>query len=1041
MAVNPRVFALLEEILDSGQSPEEVCRDCPELLPEVRQRWASFRRVDAEFEALLPSSYGPDSIQSNPDPAKMPEIPGYRMDSVLGQGGMGVVYQAWHLRLNRQVALKMLLSGAYARPEELERFLREAEAVAALHHPSIVQVHDAGEVDGRPYFTMELVEGGNLADQIQGVPQPPRQAAALVATLAEAVQAAHQCGIVHRDLKPGNILITLNGAPKVTDFGLARWLDGRDGLTLSGTPVGTPSYMAPEQARGDKVTIGPATDIYALGAILYELLTGRPPFRSDTASATLHQVVSEEPVPPRRLNPRVPRDLQTICLKCLQKEPHKRYASAQDLADDLRRFERGEPIKARPAGPVERAVRWVRRQPALAGALALGVLLASALVVTAVWWYGQRTALEATAVAYAEADLNESERLLDRGEFETSAAVLRRAKDRLREFVPPELRERLIRAFGNLELVTQLDAIRMGRSVLRNQDYELDTTQADRDYDGAFRSAELGTDQEEAKIVAARVSVSPARKALVAALDDWADCTPDKRRRAWLLEVARLVDSDSWRDRVRDPDPEAWADRARLAELAQSAPVAQESVQLLCALGRRLQDAGGGVDAVAYLRRVQQAHLVDFYANNILANALVDIGAVGDAVGYFRAALAVRPGSTVAWGNLGYSLLQLQQWDEARFAFEESLRIDSTDGWAHVGLGEVLRRQGQTDLAIEHLQRALLLVQPSSRLHREFAFALQERKRWEEAIAHFRLAVDIEPDKPWLQYDLGMALNSPGHQDEAIEHLRKTLSLDPRYPAARVNLARILLDRDRAKEAIAELRRAIELDPTDTRARTELHSILTRPGRWQEVQAAWREELNAGPPKHDAWFGYAELCLFLEREEEYRSARRDLLAHFGSATDPTIAERTGRACLLLPAVEAELQQAVALTERAIAAGRAGREFAYPYCLFAEGLARYRQGRFDEAIELMTGEAASVMGPSPRLVVAMAQHQKGEKEEANLSLAAAIRSYDWSESNADNHDAWIAHILRREAETLILQDRPASLEGKNINEPIEAKSRR
>jgi serine/threonine-protein kinase len=269
-----------------------------------------------------------------------------------------------------------------------------------------------------------------------------------------------------------------------------------------------------------------------------------------------------------------------------------------------------------------------------------------------------------------------------------------------------------------------------------------------------------------------------------------------------------------------------------------------------------------------------------------------------------------------------------------------------------------------------------------------------------------------------------MALNSPGHQDEAIEHLRKTLSLDPRYPAARVNLARILLDRDRAKEAIAELRRAIELDPTDTRARTELHSILTRPGRWQEVQAAWREELNAGPPKHDAWFGYAELCLFLEREEEYRSARRELLAHFGSATDPTIAERTGRACLLLPAVEAELQQAVALTERAIAAGRAGREFAYPYCLFAEGLARYRQGRFDEAIELMTGEAASVMRPSPRLVVAMAQHQKGEKEEANLSMAAAIRSYDWSESNADNHDAWIAHILRREAEAMIQLKEPA-----------------
>ena len=252
---------------------------------------------------------------------ELPRVLGYEVQGVLGRGGVGVVYQARHVRLNRPVALKMLLAGAYAVPEELERFLREAEAVAGLRHPNIVQVYDIGDMDGRPYFTMELVEGGSLAKKLAGTPEPARRAAALVSAMAGAVHAAHLSGIVHRDLKPANVLLTADGTPKVTDFGLARRLEGGGGLTLSGAPLGTPSYMAPEQARGDKAAIGPATDIYALGAILYECLTGRPPFRAETPAATLQQVLADEPVPPVRLNPRVPRDLDTICLKCLHKEP------------------------------------------------------------------------------------------------------------------------------------------------------------------------------------------------------------------------------------------------------------------------------------------------------------------------------------------------------------------------------------------------------------------------------------------------------------------------------------------------------------------------------------------------------------------------------------------------------------------------------------------------------------------------------------------------------------------------------------------------
>jgi WD40 repeat protein len=434
MAGDPDVSALIEELLESGRTPEEICRGCPHLLPEVLKRWRAIRRVDGAFSVLFPdpvTTEGANAVLAVPPSADLPQVPGYRVEALLGRGGMGVVYRAWHLRLNRTVALKMLLAGPCARPEELERFLRESQAVASLRHANIVQVYDVGDVDGRPYFTMEFVEGGNLSDQIQGIPQPVRKAAALVASLAEAIHAAHQGGFVHRDLKPANVLLTEDGTPKITDFGLARRLEGDQGLTLSGAPLGTPSYMAPEQARGDKHAIGPGTDVYALGAILYELLTGRPPFRADSASATLQQVVADDPVPPARLNPRVPRDLQTICLKCLHKEPPRRYATAADLVADLTRFLENRPIRARPVGSVERLRRWAQRNR-------IEAILASTLIVTAlvglaaiVWQWRQASALaesETNARALAQEERRLAENARHSAEHDQARLILARAQ-------------------------------------------------------------------------------------------------------------------------------------------------------------------------------------------------------------------------------------------------------------------------------------------------------------------------------------------------------------------------------------------------------------------------------------------------------------------------------------------------------------------------------------------------------------------------------------------------------------------------------------
>ncbi len=269
----------------------------------------------------------------------------------------------------------MILHGEHASGSDLVRFRVEAEAIARLQHPNIVQVYEINEFKGLPFFSLEFVEGGTLSRKIDGTPQPIAQAAAMVETLARAMAFAHERGIIHRDLKPANVLLTADGTPKIVDFGLAKKLDEASEQTHSGAILGTPSYMAPEQADGRTREIGPATDIYALGVILYEMLVGRSPFRAEKPMDTIAMVLQEEPMPPHLLNPRVPRDLETICLKCLQKEMSKRYATATDLADDLRCFREGSPIAARPVTRTERALKWVRRRPAVAAVYGLLLLV------------------------------------------------------------------------------------------------------------------------------------------------------------------------------------------------------------------------------------------------------------------------------------------------------------------------------------------------------------------------------------------------------------------------------------------------------------------------------------------------------------------------------------------------------------------------------------------------------------------------------------------------------------------------------------------
>jgi tetratricopeptide (TPR) repeat protein len=395
------------------------------FVNETGARLAADTPASASWDATLHDAAGP--LVQGPR-----RLGNYEILNEIGRGGMGVVYRARQLSLNRIVALKMILAGEFAAPADQARFQREAEASAQLQHPNIVQTFEVGAVGRRPFLSMEFVEGTSLERQLAVSPMNGRSAAALIESIALAIDYAHQHGVIHRDLKPANVLLTPEGIPKVTDFGLAKQLDtglplDRNELTKSGTLLGTPEYMAPEQAAGRTDRIGPAADTYALGAILYEALTGRPPFHGETPLDTLDQVRSNEPLPPSRLQPQLARDLETICLKALSKQPTRRYETAKSLADDLRRFLNGEPILARRTGPVERAWRWCRRKP-LVAVLAAALVLALNSGVAGIAWQWHRARAQAL-VAVQERDTANRERAEAERARQLSEAHLERIRE------------------------------------------------------------------------------------------------------------------------------------------------------------------------------------------------------------------------------------------------------------------------------------------------------------------------------------------------------------------------------------------------------------------------------------------------------------------------------------------------------------------------------------------------------------------------------------------------------------------------------------
>jgi serine/threonine-protein kinase len=853
-----------------------------------------------------------------------PSVPGYEILGELGRGGMGVVYQARQVALNRLVALKMILAGNQAGPADRARFCAEAEAVARLQHPNIVQIYEVGEHHGIPYFSLEYCNGGTLAAHLAGTPLPPRQAADLVQTLTRAMHVAHQHGIIHRDLKPANVLLVSGGVVsgkwsqstthhspltthqlKITDFGLAKKLDATEAQTASGAIVGTPSYMAPEQAGGQRHQIGPATDVYALGAILYECLTGRPPFKAATPLETVLQVVGEEPVPPARLQPSLSRDLDTICLKCLEKVPVHRYPSALALADDLRRFLEGKPIKARPVGAIEKIAKWVKRKPASAAlwAVSVAAILAGGLI-----WLGLARA-QATRMAAANAEVNlalaEATRLKDAAQaappgdlqpWKDALSAARRARGLLAAGeVNEDLARRVRDLFAQLEqdnwMVGRLQEIRL-TEIHGTQGY-VDTSDRPRAYAAAFRRYGVNVAKLPAREAGARLGGRAIRASLAEALDNWASLR-DATDREHLVRIAQVLNPNNRLKQIRQAL--VRRDRQRLETLARAARASELSPSTAYLLGNALYSLGARAQAVAWLRRAQRQYPGDFWINNdlgayllhrhrhgllayhrplsgllagALAGPLQQLAAVpfleelprspGDeAIRFLSAALALRPESPVVHFNLGLALAEMGQMNEAITAYQKAIHLKTTWAAPYFFLGVALSKQGHWEEAVHAYRQAIRLEPSVVPAHMNLGSLLCDQKRdFAGAIAAFREVIRLQPRSADAYFNLGNAFRKNGELERASAAFQQAIRRRQHFADAHFNLGLVLFNQGRLDQAVRAFQQAIRHREEFAEAHYNLGLALGNQGRLDEAIAAFRAAVRLN--QHDS-FAYSALA-------------------------------------------------------------------------------------------------------------------------------------------------------------------------------------
>ena len=918
-------------LVHSGLLVEQDSRRKRLILGAASRSPSSYRIApDERAEA---AARGEDGAAAYP-----PEVDGYDILGRLGRGGMGVVYRARQHGLDRLVALKMLRGGGHADAESLARFRIEVRSVARLDHPNVVRVFDVGESRGLPYVALELLEGGSLEARIGGVPQPEAVGAGVGARLARAIAAAHRAGIVHRDLKSANVLFSRDGEPKITDFGLAKRLDEDDGQTQSGQVMGSPSFMAPEQARG-VAAIGPRADIYSLGAILYELLAGRPPFRGGSALETLHQVVHAEPVAPSRLRPALARDLETICLKCLSKEPTHRYPTADRLADDLDRFLLGAPIEARRIHRLERAWKWARREPARA-ALAAAAGLAVIAGLGAGWSEAERS--QARAAHMAELRLvippmfREIEERTAAGEWPAARARLRELPDDLGSH--PELGDFQERAAELGEAIGRAEAERAaGIASGEKRDRFL----------ALVRQARLADAQRLLTGGLASGDPLPVRAAAVAALG-WVgrvEAGSPGHPGAWRrteafarLEDAGRVEVDlACREMVllraeaigrpapgEDPATQARAALASLEEGDGVRPAARAILLLSCRLAER---AGESTRAADSRRRAAAAAPSDALDQVAVGRDHQDQGRWDRAIPEYQAALRADPSLFLAQLGLATCQLQADRPEAAQVGLTACLQHhprsidllilrglaagrsaqaaapppDRAGGRPAGGKGKGEGEGGADPFAAaeedfaaaERLgpsegQRAALLM---DRGLVRFAAA-----RYRDAAADFDALIRLDPTHLAAHVNLGQALLRAGQVDGAVAAFDRAIELSPRLPRlyrerAVARLARRgPADPGEVDLAIRDLDEAIRLAPADSPDLAVFHAQRARlHHRERDFEPALADSdraLRLDPDAVDPMLVRIQTLLELKRSAEVVEACDAALARRPDLVDP-----------------------------------------------------------------------------------------------------------------------------------------------------------